>query len=328
VASRGRFLAGASTFAVAATLPSRAPAEATRLRVVFFPGADAWPLYVAQERGFFSAEGLDVATTPTPGSVYQIAHLMAGDFDIAMTAFDNLVAYDEGQGDPSVAGPFDLVAFLGGGEGALKLVTRPEIRGYADLRGKPLAVDALATGFSFVLRKMLALAGLGANEYTLVPVGNTERRFAAMVAGTCAAAMVATPFEFLGAERHGFTVLGSAIDALGHYQANCGVVRRSWGERNRDALAAYTRGYRGALRWLFDPRNREAAVAILARNARLDAALAARSASVLLDPHAGLSPDATLDRAGIATVLALRTAYATPKKQLNDPAKYLAPWLA
>jgi ABC-type nitrate/sulfonate/bicarbonate transport system substrate-binding protein len=277
VPSRARFLAAASAFAGAAAVPRSALAQPARVRVVFFPGGDAWPLYVAQERGFFVREGLDVTATPTPGSVYQIAHLMAGDFEIAMTAFDNLVAYDEGQGDPSVPGPFDLVAFLGGGEGQLQLVARPEIRGYPDLRGKALAVDAVATGFSFVLRRLLALHGLGENDYTLVPVGNTERRFEAMVVGTCAAALVTTPYEFLGRDRHDFAILGSAIDALGHYQGNCGVVRRSWGDRNRETIAAYARAYRAALRWLFDPGNGLEALGILSRNAKIAPELAARA---------------------------------------------------
>lgn len=324
--ARGTFIAGAAgaLACAAAAAPARA---AIPLRVVFFPGLDAWPLYVARDRGLFAREGLDVALTPTAGSVSQIAKLMAGEFDVASTAFDNLVAYDAGEGDPSVTGPFDLVAFLGGAEATNKLVARPEIRSYADLRGKTLAVDAVATGYSFVLRKMLALQGLGESDYRLVEVGNTEKRFAAMTAGTAVAAIVGIPFDLIG-ESRGFHVLGDALTALGgHYQATCSIARRSWGDAHRDAIAGYARAYRAALDWLFEPANRAEALAILVRATKLPEALAARSAPALLDPRTGFRRDAGFDEAGIATVLALRSAYAAPKKSLGAPRTYLASWV-
>ena len=45
----------------------------------------------------------------------------------------------------------------------------------------------------------------------------------------------------------------------------------------------------------------------------------------LLDPATGLTPDAELDAAGIASVLGLRSRYATPSKELADPTPYLDP---
>jgi hypothetical protein len=52
----------------------------TSLGVSHFAGADAWALYA------------DVEMTPTHGSAAQISHLMSGDFDVASTAMDNLIA--------------------------------------------------------------------------------------------------------------------------------------------------------------------------------------------------------------------------------------------
>jgi hypothetical protein len=42
---------------------------------------------------FFEKQGIAVKITESPGSVFQIKGLLAGDFDIAMTRFDNVVAY-------------------------------------------------------------------------------------------------------------------------------------------------------------------------------------------------------------------------------------------
>ena len=108
---------------------------------------------------------------------------LSADADLALTAMDNVVAYDSGQGDPSVTGDLDLFAFLGIGPGFLRLLVRPEITSYDQLRGKTFAVDAPATGFSFVLRRLLQKHGIMPGEYSFVALGSTQKRFDGMVVG-------------------------------------------------------------------------------------------------------------------------------------------------
>jgi hypothetical protein len=52
-------------------------------------------------------------------------------------------------------------------------------------------------------------------------------------------------------------------------------------------------------------------------------ALARQSYDLLLAQPGGIYPDARPNVAGIGTVLALRSKYATPPKILNDPARYI-----
>src|SRR5208283_1650116 len=117
----------------------------------------------------------------------------AGDFDIAVTAMDNVVAYDEGQGAVSLPNS-DFVAFMGGDSGMLSLYSGPLIRTYTDLKGETLAVDAISTGYSFVLRKMLEFAGLGPNDYKLDAAGGTPKRYEALIAGRYAGTLLTAPF--------------------------------------------------------------------------------------------------------------------------------------
>src|SRR5437762_8006126 len=121
------------------------------VNLIVFPGGFNWPVWVAQERGFFAKNRLEVKVTPTPSSVFQLTNLIEGKFDIAMTAIDNLIAYREGQGEAKVDGP-DLIAFMGGDNGFLRLVAVPEVKTLADLRSKTVSVDARTTGYAFVLR--------------------------------------------------------------------------------------------------------------------------------------------------------------------------------
>src|SRR5215831_3209964 len=123
--------------------------------LITFGGGVNLPTLVARRQGFFAKQGVDVNLRYTPNSVYLMTGLVEGRFDIATASIDNLVAYQEGQGEAPVKVQPDLVAFLGFENGFLELVGLPEAKSVGDLRGKELAVDALTTGFAFVLREMV-----------------------------------------------------------------------------------------------------------------------------------------------------------------------------
>jgi ABC-type nitrate/sulfonate/bicarbonate transport system substrate-binding protein len=70
------------------------------ISVIVFPGGFNWPIWVAQQKGYFTQNAIEVKLTNTPNSVFQLTGLIEGRFDIAMTSIDNVVAYMEGQGTP------------------------------------------------------------------------------------------------------------------------------------------------------------------------------------------------------------------------------------
>jgi ABC-type nitrate/sulfonate/bicarbonate transport system substrate-binding protein len=318
---RSSFLASAA--AVAAGVPRLGSAQTmTNLKVILFPGLATWNLWVGQTQGFYDNEHLSVAITPTPGSVYQFQHLSAGEFDFAFTAFDNLVGYDEGQGEVTLPKPADFACVLGGDSGFLELYVRPEIRSYDDLRGKALVVDAVNTGFSFVLRKMLSLKGLGSNDYTLVPVGNTQARMEKMLSGPDYAAGLLTPPLDSVADARGLKMLAKATDVVGHYQANCAMASRAWLAQNGDAMTRFIRAHVKATDWLMTPGNRDAALRILVDNTKVTPEAAAQIYAKMMDPVIGFAPKARIDIPGIRTVLELRNEYGIPKKTLGPPSKY------
>jgi ABC-type nitrate/sulfonate/bicarbonate transport system substrate-binding protein len=294
------------------------------LDVIVFAGGFNWPIWSAQQQGYFARNGVEVNLTPTPGSEYQLKNLIEGKFDLAMTAIDNVIAYDEGQGEAAVNVKPDLVVVMGGDNGFLRLVTVPEVTSYAALKGKTLTVDARTTGYAFVLEKMLQLGGLREGEYELVKAGGVLARFEDLMKHNHAGTLLLSPFE-VSAEAKGFHVLGSAIDALGgHYQGLVAATRREWAEEHASEIVGYIRGYIAGLRWLYDPRNKDSAIELLREHLpQMSPELAAKSYDILLDPKQGFSRDAAIDLEGVRTVLALRSQYGEPKKFLDEPMKYL-----
>ncbi len=322
---RSAFIAsgtGLGTLALAGRTLALAPAVPARVRVIFFGVAGNLPVWAGIAKGFFAREDLTVTTKVTPGSVYMMKHLNAGDFDIAHTSIDNCVAYDEGQRAVALAPPGDFVTVMGGDSGLLTVWARPEISSWADLRGKTLAVDAVTTGFAFVLQRMAEMNGVHPSEYRLEPAGGTPKRYKALVeSGKFAAAVLTPPFDLL-AQAHGLKKLGSANEALGHYQAYAGVTRRAWATQNRDVLVRYIRAYVATIGWLYDPANKSEAAALLVENAHVPPALAPQVFAEITGPG-GTDPNAKIDIEGLRTVLSLRSEFGEPRKVLTDPQKYI-----
>src|SRR5437867_11884222 len=96
------------------------------LQVIVFLGGFNWPIWAAQDRGFFARDGLEVELTPTPSSVLQLTNLIAGEFDIGMPTIDNVIAYQVGQRDAPVPGPAAVIANIGGHERLPHLYGRAE----------------------------------------------------------------------------------------------------------------------------------------------------------------------------------------------------------
>lgn len=318
--SRKSFLGVAAALAA---IPGRALAQATPVRLIGFLSGGTLPFWIADAKGFFGRESVAVTLTPTPSSIYQFQHLSGGDFDIGTTAIDNIIAYDEGQGEAPLPNPADFIAIMGGDSGFLQLWARPEISSYANFRGKTLAVDALTTGYAFVLREMLRKKGISPDEYALEPVGNTASRFARMQRGTdCVGALLSPPVD-VQARAAGFKMLDVATDVIGAYQASVVVARRAWLEKNAETAVRFIRAVRAAMGWLYDPAHRTEAIALLADRTQIAPAAAAGLVPPMLDPKYGIDRNGAINLDGVRTVLSLRSAYT--QKSLTDPLKYYDP---
>ena len=292
------------------------------IKVIVFPGGFNLPLWTGIERQIFKSYGLDVEPQYTVNSVEQLTGMIAGRWEIALTGFDNIVAYQEGQGEAKIDVTPDLFAFMGGDSAFLRLVVQPDIASYADLKGKTLSVDALTTGFAFVLRKMLARNGLSEDDVSFERAGGALQRFEALKAGKHAGTLLVTPFELIGKEA-GLRVLQNASEVLPRYQGISGAARRSWARDNADTLTAFIRGYLDALDWLYASGNKQAACELLAAKVPgMSLQLASSTYDVLLGRNGGFDPKAALDIKGIETVLSLRSEYGRPAKNLGDPRKY------
>lgn len=299
--------------------------EPAAVTVNVFSGGFNWPSFVAQEKGFFERNGIRVTLQATPNSVAQMTGLAEGRFDIAMTAVDNIIAYVEGQGEAPIGPQPEFFAFMGSDNSFLNLVVAPDIKTFSDLRGKSLSVDARTTGYAFVLLEMLRRNGLSEGDYHIETVGGTAQRWEALRQRKQSGTLLSAPFNILAKEQQ-FRQLAQASRTLGPYQGNVAATRRSWAKANRSKVIAFIRGYAQAVDWLYDPTHRDEAIGILRKNLpEMSPPLAAQTYAELLDPRDGFFRKGQMSLDGLRTVLALRSRYGKPKKDLTDPMKYYDP---
>jgi ABC-type nitrate/sulfonate/bicarbonate transport system substrate-binding protein len=320
--TRRRLLAaGGTALAAVASCASAPPAR--RLSVISFGGGFNLPLWAAREQGLFAQHGIDADLQVTPDSKTVFAGLMDGRYHVAITAFDNIVAYQEGQGELKFEPAPDFFAFMGSDDGFLSLVAVPEVTSVEQLKGRTVSVDAMSNGFSFALREMLARHGVAESEVDWARAGGTDRRFAALMQRQHDATMLRAPFD-LQARNRGFRQLATAREVLGPYLGIVGAARRSWAAQHPAQVVGCIRAYRDAVRWLEAPANRPAAEALLqAHVPGLDADLARQSCALMLDPASGFFPDVAMEPRAVQAVLALRGRLGDPPRALTDPDKYI-----
>lgn len=275
------------------------------------------PLIAGERKGFFVHEGIRLETSKPRNSAEQVSDIQSGKAHVMQTSADNIIAYNESQGT-------DLSIFLGIDRGMnMALFVRPDIQSSSDLRGKPLGVDAVESGFSFVLRKMLLAKGLalGEKDYELVAVGGSAQRYDALMSGRVAGALLNSPYDEY-AKKEGLTPFVLAKEVLTHYLASVWAGRRSWAGAHSDLLTRALRAYVKSVDWVSNPVNRQEAVELLAEDQEISPETAARRLAEEMDPETGAIPKALPDLRGLEAVIGLRTEMGFIRGPLPRPEKY------
>jgi ABC-type nitrate/sulfonate/bicarbonate transport system substrate-binding protein len=263
-------------------------------------------------RGLFAQHDIGLELTETPNSTVQMRGLGQGEYDVASTAFDNVLAWSGRDGGP------EIVSVLQPNAGQmLPLYVRPEIKDWSDLKGKPLAADAVDTAFALVLRRILLAHDLDLDrgDYTLVAEGNTQARLASMQSGATFAGMMSTQLE-AHAQRAGLVRLADHREVLPDYPGGVFAVARAWGESHRDLMVDFLRAWLDGARWV--RANRDAAIELVASEQQTTREAAAESVDFL-------SADGAFNVPGLQSVLDLRTRYGFKLPMGADVTAYFDP---
>jgi ABC-type nitrate/sulfonate/bicarbonate transport system substrate-binding protein len=258
------------------------------------------PIIVARDHGFFAHEGLnvDVIVPPAAGSEGMIAALHDDIVDVTHVATPFLVASAlKGSDAVAIAAEFLNPIY--------SLVAKPDIKDFADLRGKVVGLADEAGTISISIHRLMAKHGLRPGDVRVKIVPGTPARLRCLQRGECDAVPLGQPQD-LAAEEAGYRVLGLSTDAVPDLLYTVTAVRRSWAQANKDTVVRYVRALAAAFRFIRDPANRDAVVRTIVESTKVSPAIARRTLELYLEPDRGvLSKQGELSLAGLGHVIAM-----------------------
>jgi NitT/TauT family transport system substrate-binding protein len=185
---RRTFLVGGAGLAIGATaglLPAWAQdAKPEKPSIIIGVGGKPLlyylPLTIAERKGFFKEEGLDVTINDFAGGSKSLQALVGGSVDIVTGAYEHTIRMqDKGQDITAVC---DLGRFPG-----IVIAVRKdlegEIKSVADLKGRKMGVTAPGSSTALMLQYALLKNGLKADDVSLIGIGGGASAVAAIKKG-------------------------------------------------------------------------------------------------------------------------------------------------
>jgi NitT/TauT family transport system substrate-binding protein len=212
------------------------------------------PLTIADQLGFFDAEGLDVTVQDYPGGALALQAVQSGVAQVCSGAYEHTLR-QQGRGQ-------DYRAFVVQGRApqqalGVSLRAVPGYRGPADLRGRRIGVSAPGSSTQVMASLLLARAGVDAREVSFVGVGSGATALAALRSGRIHALCHADPIMALLEHRgevrlvSDLRTLNAAQEVLGGAMpASCLVAPQAFLQKDPLVAQALANAIVHALKWL------------------------------------------------------------------------------
>jgi NitT/TauT family transport system substrate-binding protein len=275
-------------------------------------GALQWPEYVAQDKGWFKENNVAVEMLAVGGGAAQ--QLAAGALNIGYSGFPDFIRATN-QGAPI------KIVINGVNTPPYNLFAKSAIKNIGDLKGKVVAVGGNKDVTLVYVGGMLASAGLKPTDVDYIYAKATQDRLAALIAGGVDAAILYPPSTFKAAEA-GFTDLGDVGRYVKDFPFTVWAVNTDWAKSHRDALLGYIRAYSRAVAWLYDPKNKDEAVSLLVKHAKLESKDAAATYDYFTKVHA-YSDDGLISEAGYQKMTEALVGFGDLKAPIPAPETFI-----
>jgi ABC-type nitrate/sulfonate/bicarbonate transport system substrate-binding protein len=253
-----------------------------------------WPYLIAEQEGMLQKEGIEIKRVLGGTTTATSQALVAGSTEFAQMNLVQLLSANSAGADlVAVAGDTWVPIYA--------LVVHPSIKGYADLKGKRLAVAGPTDPLNYVLARMLAANGLTPADYEMIGLGGTPNRLAAVEKGGVAGALVNQPSDFK-AIASGLRSLGYSSDYVDNFQYTVTGARRDWVQANRPLTVRFLRAFARACEFFYEPKNKEAAIRALVEKAKANRDDAEKTYDLFVKTKKSIPRDGAVDVQGARIV--------------------------
>ena len=242
-----------------------------------------------------------------------VAALDRGEVDVTQTATPYLIqAVLNGSPAVAIAGTTANPIY--------SLIAKPQIKDFADLKGKLIGLSLPVDTISISMRKLLALKGLGDTDYRIKELVGTPVRAACLKSGECDAVPLGQPDDLI-AIKEGYRRLGLSSEAVASFQFEVIAVRRDFAQTHAPAIIGFVSALADAFRFIREHRD-DATKAIIALTGASDD-IARATLALYLDPDRGVLPQhAEIDLGGLGQVIDFMGEGGTIKPPLPAPEQF------
>ena len=239
-----------------------ASAQITKLKVSYSSiTANNSPVWLAKEKGLFSKHRLDTQVLLIESGTTSIQALVAGETQIAQLGGGVILS-------SGLAGA-DVVSIAGlENRSAFSLITQKEIKSAEQLEGKRLAISRFGSASDLAARLILQRLGLVPDkDVTLLQVGGTSTRLAAITKGSVESAVI-TPEFYILAKRIGVTTLADPLSVKIDFPQNAIATSRSFLKSQPETVTQYLKAVVEAIHYF--KNNRDESMRIMGKYLKIE----------------------------------------------------------
>jgi len=189
-------------------------------------------LWAAYEEKLFKKYGLDVEYLALNSGRLGMQMLLSDDVQVLFSTGVTVVTTNLQKAD---------LAIIAGGLNFFptKLVTRPEIKRPADLKGKTLAVGGFGAANHMALLVALEKLGVNPKEVTIIQVGGAAAQMASLAKGVIQGLMFNEPQATIAIKKFGMQSLIDLMETKSPFPQNCFIVKRNFLDANREKVTSF-----------------------------------------------------------------------------------------
>jgi NitT/TauT family transport system substrate-binding protein len=268
--------------------------------------AASWPIYIAQEKKIWEKNGIQFENIIIQGATNTTRAVLSETIPLGRINPDYVIgAIEKGAKVRIIGGNMEKIPY--------DLMARAEIKSGADLKGKTIGVSTLTGGTTNMIEEVLSKAfKLKEGDYRYLVVGTSPERYAALKAGSVQATFMGPPFNFR-AQQDGFTKIITFHEILGPIQFTADFAHMNFLKSNRNEVVRYLKSMIEATNWLYDPKNKEEALAIHMKILKSKPDIAAQDYKYLVEEFQPFPRNGAVNKAAMEKTIDLRAKEGTYK---------------
>ena len=251
---------GAILLAAVFLLPTQSVAQ-DKMRIgLSSVSATNGSVWAAEEKGLFKKYGVDVEVVVIGGGGARVvSSLLAGDIQFS-------VGGGEGSIRSQMRGADTVIVASSFSTGLQRILARPDIKSYQDLKGKKIAITQFGSAGHLALLLMLKKWNMRPDQVQIVTFGSSPGMLIALDRGGADAAVLTIPTFFL-AEEKGYRTIGDPVPMEIHYLQNTLESTRGFLRTNRERVLRFLKGYVEGIAYF--KKNKRESIDVIRRKLRI-----------------------------------------------------------